>query len=54
MKDWKLFFDQLHAARDQLYEQMASMSVDSDDSALEEHVSCIAEVVSENIEIKKK
>ena len=54
MKDWKLFFDQLHAARDQLYEQMASMSVDSDDSALEEHVSCIADVVSENKEIKKK
>lgn len=54
MKDWKLFFDQLHAARDQLYEQMASMSVDSDDSALEKHVSCIADVVSENKEIKKK
>ena len=51
MKDWKLFFDQLHAARDQLYEQMASMLVDS---ALEKHVSCIADVVSENKEIKKK
>jgi shikimate kinase len=36
--DLKTFLDKLHQERDSLYDQVASMSINSDDSALERHV----------------
>lgn len=45
--DLKAFLDKLHHERDGLYEQVASFSISSDDSALEKHVSSIINVVSE-------
>ena len=36
--DTKIFFDKLHIERDSLYEQVASLTINSDDSDLDEHV----------------
>ncbi|MCW8397964.1 LuxR C-terminal-related transcriptional regulator [Legionella sp. PATHC038] len=45
--DLKTFFDSLHSKRDHLFEKVASISLDTDDNALEEHVlhtlKCVAE-----------
>lgn len=49
LKDLKAFFDKLHRDRDDLYDQTASFVVNSDDSALEEHVANIAKLVSHDI-----
>ena len=47
----KDFFDKLHLERDGLYEAVASMSVDSDDNALEAHVLSIIKTVSNSEEM---
>lgn len=39
------FLEKLHQERDSLYEQLASVSINSDDSALEKHVLRIANIV---------
>jgi shikimate kinase len=39
----KTFFEQLHQERDELYEQIATLSVNTDNSVLEEHVATIAQ-----------
>lgn len=39
--DLKTFLNKLHDERDDLYEQVARLTINSDDSALEEHVSTI-------------
>jgi shikimate kinase len=36
--DYKKFLDNLHDERDNLYDQVASFSVNSDENALEEHI----------------
>lgn len=48
----KAFFEQLHAERDKLYEQMASISINTDDSALEKHVAHIVQIVLKSQAIK--
>jgi shikimate kinase len=42
----KIFFDKLHTERDALYEEIATVSINSDDSELEAHVSGIMKIVS--------
>lgn len=50
--DMKTFLDKLHHERDDLYTESASMKINSDDSALEEHVSRIIKVISSNQSIE--
>lgn len=45
LDDIKTFFEQLHQERDKLYEQIATLFVNTDNSALEEHVATIAQHV---------
>ena len=45
--DMQIFLDKLHQDRDALYEQCANFSINSDDSALEKHVSSIVSIVLE-------
>lgn len=45
-KDLKTFLEKLHRERDNLYAQVASVSINSDDSALEKHVARIVGMVS--------
>ena len=47
VKDLKTFLEKLHLERDNWYEQVASVSINSDDSALEKHVARIVDMVSE-------
>ena len=49
----KTFLNQLHVERDSLYEKMASISINSDDGALEEHVSSIIKMVLETDEYEQ-
>lgn len=51
--DRKHFFEKLHQERDALYQKISTMQVDSDNSALEDHVSSIMKSISED-ELKKK
>lgn len=51
MADTKTFLDKLHHERDSLYEQVADLTINSDDNALEEHVLRIIKAVSEDKEI---
>jgi shikimate kinase len=51
--DLKIFLDKLHQERDSLYDQVASLSIHSDNSALEEHVSTIIKTVLQDKEIKR-
>lgn len=44
--DIKTFFNQLHESRDSLYEKVSKISVDSDDSAVDKHVSIILKKLS--------
>ncbi|WP_058476189.1 shikimate kinase [Legionella steigerwaltii] len=46
--DLKTFFDTLHMERDQLFENVATISLDTNDNALEEHVSYTLKRVTEN------
>lgn len=48
----KAFLERLHDERDKLYEQMASVSINTDDSALEKHVAHIVQIISKNHFIK--
>lgn len=43
--DYKAFLASQHQERDDFYEQVASMTINSDDNALEEHAAAIVEVV---------
>jgi shikimate kinase len=45
--DLQIFLDKLHQERDSLYEQNANFSINSDDSALEKHVSSIINIILE-------
>jgi shikimate kinase len=45
MTDHKAFLDKLHQERDALYDQAASFSISTDDSALEEHVLSIVKAI---------
>lgn len=51
--DRKHFFEKLHHERDGLYQKISTMQVDSDNSALDDHVSSIMKFISED-EVKKK
>ena len=42
--DYKHFLDQLHHERDALYEQVAHLTIDSDENALEVHVDKIVNI----------
>lgn len=42
------FLNKLHQKRDDLYKQMASISINSDDSALEKHVTTIVSAIADN------
>ncbi|MBX3710112.1 MAG: shikimate kinase [Gammaproteobacteria bacterium] len=44
--DMKIFLDKLHHERDDLYSESANVTINSDDSALEEHVSSIIKIIS--------
>lgn len=46
--DTKVFLDRLHHERDNLYTELADVTINSDDSALEEHVSRIITIISPN------
>ncbi len=46
--DIEIFLDELHLARDKLFEKAASIVVNSDDSALDEHVLRIRELFERN------
>ncbi|WP_454781852.1 shikimate kinase [Legionella sp. WA2022007384] len=46
--DLKTFFDMLHAERDQLFENVASISFDTDSNALEQYVLSAFELVAGN------
>ncbi|QMT60942.1 shikimate kinase [Legionella sp. PC997] len=46
--DLKHFFDMLHAERDQLFEKVAQLSINTDDNALEQHVLSAFEHVDGN------
>jgi shikimate kinase len=46
--DLEHFLDTLHAQRDEAYEHMANLSIDSSDSALEKHVQIIADLILQN------
>lgn len=46
--DLKSFLDELHNERDHLYEQIARLTINSDDSALEDHVLTIVKNFSQN------
>ncbi len=48
--DLNAFFDKLHKERDSLYEQVSSLTVDSNDNALENHIHRIISRVLENKE----
>lgn len=48
----KTFFDQLHTERDEFYEQVATILIDTDDSALEKHVAQIVKIVLKDQDIK--
>ncbi|MCL9683659.1 shikimate kinase [Legionella maioricensis] len=50
--DLKVFFDKFHKERDGFYEDLSSMTVDSDDSALEKHVLSIIDSVLKDKEAK--
>lgn len=50
--DLKVFFDKFHKERDSFYEEISSLTIDSDDSALEKHILRIIDNVLENKEIK--
>lgn len=54
LSDLKEFLDKLHQDRDDLYDQIASFVVNSDDSALEQHVANIAKLVSQDINQESK
>jgi shikimate kinase len=43
--DIKMFMDKLHQERDHLYDQVASLSIDTDDSALEKHVLSVLKII---------
>ena len=51
--DRKHFFEKLHHERDDLYQKISTMQIDSDNSALDDHVSSIMKFISED-EVKKK
>lgn len=53
-EDLKEFLDKLHKKRDELYDQTASIAVNSDDSALEQHVATIAKLINQNINQENK
>ena len=44
----KDFLEKLHVQRDELYEDMANISIDSSDSALEKHVTTVMKLVLQN------
>jgi shikimate kinase len=48
-----MFFDKLHAERDTLFEQIAILTINSDDSLLEEHADRITQIILEDKEIKQ-
>lgn len=51
MTDLKTLMEKLHQERDSLYEQAASLSIDTDDSMLDEHVLSVVRIfLDENIE----
>lgn len=52
--DLKTFFDSLHSERDHFFENTASISLDTDDNALEEHVLKTLKRVVENTTEKAK
>lgn len=45
--DYKSFLDTLHQKRDDLYEKVSSLTVNSDDDALEEHITAVVSAVIE-------
>ena len=47
VRDVKTFLNTLHAERDHLYEQVSSLTINGDDSALEKHVHQIIKTLSE-------
>lgn len=51
--DRKHFFEKLHQERDALYQKISTIQIDSDNSALEDHVSSIMKSISED-GLKKK
>lgn len=50
--DMKNFLDNLHHKRDNLYEQIANLTIDSDDNSLEVHVSKIMKNILSNEKIE--
>ena len=48
------FLDQLHSERDSLYEKVAMFTINSDDSALEDHVLRIIKIISDERMTEKK
>ena len=44
--DYKAFLDNLHQERDALYEQVASLCLNSDENALEKHVESIIKAIT--------
>lgn len=51
--DRKSLFEKLHQDRDALYQKVSSMQINSDNSAIEEHVTDIMSMLSEDISKKK-
>lgn len=43
--DFKSFLDSLHQKRDSLYEEVASLTINSDDNALDEHIKTVVKAV---------
>ncbi|WED41798.1 shikimate kinase [Legionella cardiaca] len=52
VSDLKQFLDNLHQERDNFYEQVASLTIDSDDNELEQHLLHITKEAFETNEIK--
>jgi shikimate kinase len=51
--DKKIFLDKLHHERDDLYAQVATVTINSDDNALEEHVMRVMKTISNDQAIKE-
>jgi shikimate kinase len=47
------FLEKLHAERDELYEQMANITIDSSDNALEKHVQTVIDLFLQNKDIEQ-
>lgn len=54
VKDMKLFLDHLHQDRDQLFADIASLTIDSDDNDLEKHVANIIHILQSDNTLNTK